>query len=89
MYFGYKEIIDVENYEPITFARLEKMNVNGIIENATKICDRHFKIANSLDISAIFLAQHFENQISTINEGYLAEYKIQEDISVNTFGKYY
>lgn len=79
---GYTSLIlntnhDIEE-ELKDIERLGKMNVDGIIVNATKICDRHFQIANQLDIPVVFLAQHFENQISIINEDYLAGYKAGE-----------
>lgn len=58
--------------------RLSKMNVDGIIINATQVSQQHLQIVKQIDVPVIFLAQRCDDGISIVNEDYLAGYKAGE-----------
>lgn len=57
---------------------LSRMNVDGIILNATNVSKQHVEIAKRLDIPVVFVAQECKECISIINEDYVAGYYMGE-----------
>lgn len=51
---------------------LSRMNVDGIILNASQVSDKHDEIAKRLDIPVVFVAQSCSEGISIVNEDYKA-----------------
>lgn len=59
---------------------LSRMNVDGIIVEATQVSKHHGEIAKRLDIPVVFVAQSCEEGISIVNEDYEAGYYLGEYI---------
>ena len=51
---------------------LSRMNVDGIIINATQVSEKHDEIAKRLEIPVVFVAQTCNEGVSIINEDYKA-----------------
>lgn len=49
---------------------LSRMNVDGIILNATQVSSRHGALAKRLDIPVVFVAQECKEAVSIVNEDY-------------------
>lgn len=57
---------------------LSRMNVDGIILNATQVSEKHGEIAHRLDIPFVFVAQECSAGVSILNEDYEAGYFVGE-----------
>lgn len=60
---------------------LSRMNVDGIILEATQVSKLHGEIAKRLDIPVVFVAQECKEGISIINEDYEAGFYIGEYVA--------
>ena len=77
---GYTSIIMNTNHNELreltSIEQLERMNVDGIILMATHVTMAHQKIASSLDIPFLFVAQKYELGYSIVNNDYQAGYEV-------------
>lgn len=69
------------NEELRNLENLGRMNVDGIILNATQVNKKHYEIANRLAIPFVFVAQECSEGVSIINEDYEAGKKMGEYIA--------
>lgn len=60
------------NEELRNMESLSRMNVDGILLNATQVSSSHSLMASSLDIPLVFIAQECEEGVSIINKDYEA-----------------
>lgn len=65
-----------EHLELQSIENLARMKVDGIILMATEITEEHKKLAQTLTIPILFVAQNYEDGISIINDDYHAGYDV-------------
>lgn len=77
---GYTAIILNTNHDELreltSIEQLSRMNVDGIILMATHVTMAHQKIASTLNIPILFVAQQYDLGYSIVNDDYQAGYEV-------------